>query len=200
MEKLRGLNEWVEFRAQVTVPPGYFNSAIYVAEPARLDDGTELAIAGLGIQVYLHRGGVFAPLAEGDWVLVRGKLGTHRGEMEVRVDHPDQVQRIGPGLPLQPLITTPAAVGESLEGRLITVRGSVVRWQGDSIYLADADDPAAEPVRVTVRSSLDWKRPFVQRGEIYQATGVLSQFAQRAPWNGGYRILVRYPEDLFRID
>jgi hypothetical protein len=199
-EKLRGLHEMVEFRAQVTVPPGLFNSAIYVAEPARLENGAELPIAGLGIQVYLRTGGVFPPLAEGDWVLVRGRLRSHRGELEVQIDLPDQVWPMGPGAPLLPLAVRPAEVGESLEGRLVTLRGTVTRWQGDSIYLADLDDPQAEPVRVTVRSSLGWKRPYVQIGQLFQATGVVSQFAQRAPWNGGYRLLVRYPEDLIRVE
>ena len=55
-------------------------------------------------------------------------------------------------------------------------------------------------MRVTVRSSLTWKRPFVYKGEVWQVTGVVSQFAPRAPWNGGYRVLPRYVEDLVRIE
>ena len=56
------------------------------------------------------------------------------------------------------------------------------------------------PLRVTVRSSLAWKRPFVYKGEVWQVTGIVSQFALRSPWNGGYRVLPRYVEDLVRIE
>jgi hypothetical protein len=54
-------------------------------------------------------------------------------------------------------------------------------------------------VRVTVRSSLGWKRPYVKLGEVWEVTGLVSQFARAAPWNGGYRILVRWPSDLVKI-
>lgn len=197
--KLQGLEREVEFRAQVVVPPGLFNNVVYVAEAARTLDNVTLPIAGLGIQVYLQSG-TFMPLQEGDWVLVRGVLKSFRGEMEVQVDEPGRVWPIGPGTPLLPLPVTVGEIGESLEGRLVHFSGVVTHWQGDSIYLGDPADPSVEPVRVTVRSSLDWKRPYVQKGERYEVTGIVSQFAQKAPWNGGYRVLVRYPSDLVRIE
>ncbi len=53
---------------------------------------------------------------------------------------------------------------------------------------------------MTVRSSLDWKRPYVNKGERWRVTGIVSQFAREHPWNGGYRVLVRYPPDLVRVD
>ena len=82
----------------------------------------------------------------------------------------------------------------------MTLRGVVVGWQGDSILLGDPAQPEAEPVRITVRSSLGWKRPYVVEGEVWQATGLVSQFAREAPWNGGYRVLVRYTADLVRLE
>ena len=39
----------------------------------------------------------------------------------------------------------------------------------------------------------------VKVGEVWQVTGIVSQFATAAPWNDGYRILVRYPSDLVRV-
>ncbi len=198
LAKLRGLAAPVEFRAQVTVPPGLFNSAIYVADPAPLDDGAVITLAGLGIQVYLD-GGEFRPLREGDWVLVRGFTRSYRGEMEVSVQRPDQVWRFASGKALLPLAVTIGEIGESLEGRLVTLTGVISRWQGDSFYLIDPATPQAEAVRVTVRSSLDWQRPYVNKGEVYRVTGVVSQFAQKAPWNGGYRVLVRYQSDIVKL-
>ena len=77
--------------------------------------------------------------------------------------------------------------------------GVVTGYQGDSIFLADPLSPETAAVRVTVRSSLGWKRPYVLPGQRWQVTGIVSQFAQAAPWNGGYRVLVRYPGDLLKL-
>jgi hypothetical protein len=190
--KLAGLKSWVEFFAVVTAPPGLFNGTIYVADPA--SDG---ATAGIGVNVYLRRG-EFPPLQEGDRVRVRGRFDTFRGEMELVLDSVDQIWPMTPGAPLRPLPVTVADIGEALEGRLVTFHGVVSGWQGDSILLVDPAQPDLPAVRVTVRSSLPWKRPYVQKGERWQATGIVSQFALAHPWNGGYRILVRYKSDLVR--
>ena len=150
---------------------------------------------GLGIQLYL-RNGEFPPLEEGDRVLVSGWTTSFRGEMEVALDAPTQIWRVESGTPLSPLAVQPAEVGESLEGRLVSFEGVVSGYQGDSIFLVDPAAPDAEPVRVTVRSSLPWKRPYVNEGERFTVVGIVGQFAKEKPWNGGYRVLVRYPEDL----
>lgn len=194
--KLAGLEQWVEFRAVVTAPPGLYNATIYVADPA--PDYTVGPLAGIGLNVYL-RNGEFPPLAEGDRVLVRGLLRSFRGEMELQLESPTQIWRLDGGVPLQPLSITATEVGESLEGRLVTFTGLVTGWQGDSIFLADPDYPEAEAIRVTVRSSLSWRRPYVQKGQRWQVTGIVSQFAREAPWNGGYRVLVRYQADLVKL-
>jgi len=193
--KLAGLDAWVEFRAVVIAPPGLYNTTIYVADPAPTADGP---YAGIGINVYLRRGD-FPALVAGDLVLVRGVLKSFRGEMELELASAEQIWRIGPGALLQPLPVTTADIGESLEGRLVTLDGIVSSWQGESIYLIDPAAPFAEPVRVTIRSSLSWKRPYVNVGDRFHVTGIVSQFASAAPWNGGYRVLVRYKEDLVKV-
>jgi hypothetical protein len=173
-----------------------YNATIYIADPA--PDYTNGPLAGIGINVYLHNG-EFPPLAEGDRVLVRGLLRSFRGEMELQLETPEQIRRLDGALPLQPLPVTVADIGESLEGRLVSFSGVVSGWQGDSIFLSDPNQPNAEAVRVTVRSSLNWKRPYVNKGERWQVTGIVSQFARESPWNGGYRVLVRYKTDLVKV-
>ncbi|MEZ4865381.1 MAG: lamin tail domain-containing protein [Caldilineaceae bacterium] len=194
--KLSGLDAWVEFRAVVTAPPGLFNASIYVADPAPTSPMGPYA--GISLNVYLWHG-AFPSLVEGDRVGVRGLLQSFRGEMEIVLENPEQIWRIEGGAPLEPLPVTLAEIGESLEGRLVTFTGAVSGWQGDSIILSDPADPTVEAVRVTVRSSLGWRRPYVNKGERWQVTGIVSQFAREAPWNGGYRVLVRYREDLVRL-
>jgi hypothetical protein len=192
--KLAGLGEKVRFVGVVTVPPGLFNSAIYVADPAQ--DGQT---AALGIQVYLRRGD-FPPLAEGDRVDVRGTMRSHRGEREILVERPEDLWRVSEGAPLSPLPVTISAIGEALEGRLVTFDGIVTGYRGGSIFLADQDNAGAESVEVHVRSSLSWRRPFVNEGERWRVVGIVGQFAQEAPWNGGYWVLVRYVGDLVQVE
>jgi hypothetical protein len=197
--KVRGLETVVEFRAQVVVPPGLYPSAIYVAEAARDANGAPMPIAGLGMQVYLKTGD-FIEMKEGDWLLVRGGVvKSFRGEMEIQIEEAEQAWPYEAGTPLAPLPTTISAIGESLEGRLVTFTGVVTGWQGDSLYLGDPANPDAPSIRVTVRSSLGWKRPYVQKGEQFQVTGIVSQFGTAAPWNDGYRVLVRYSKDILRL-
>jgi hypothetical protein len=193
--KLAGLEAWVEFRAVVIAPPGLFNQSIYVADPA---PGPEGPLAGIGINVYL-RSADFPPLQVGDRVQVRGVLKSFRGELELQVASADQIWRISGGLPLQPLPINAAEIDETLEGRLVTFVGAVSSWQGENIFLDDLLDPAASPARITVRNSLPWKRPYVNKGQRWRVTGIVGQFAKEAPWNGGYRVLVRFAEDLARV-
>ncbi len=194
--KLRPLGEWVEIRARVVVPPGLYNSAIYVADPAPAPNEH---LAWIGIQVYLRRG-LFPALEEGDRVLIRGRIHSFRGEEELLVERPEDVWRIGPATPLVPLPVDPEEVGESLEGRLVTLEGVVTGWQGRSFFLATPGDPEGPSTEIHVRSSLPWRRPFVERGQRWRVTGVVSQFDRRPPWNEGYRVLVRYPSDLVLLD
>ncbi|MCB0186143.1 MAG: lamin tail domain-containing protein [Caldilineaceae bacterium] len=194
--KLAGLEADVEFYAIVVAPPNLFNASIFVADPA--PDPRNGPYAGIGINVYLQRA-AYPDLQEGDRVRVRGVLKSFRGEMELQLHDGTAIQRVGTGPLLLPLPVAGLEIGESLEGRLVTFRGIVSGWQGDSIYLSDPAHPEAEAVRVTVRSSTGWRRPYVNRGERWQATGIVSQFAHEAPWNGGYRVLVRYEEDLVRV-
>jgi hypothetical protein len=200
LAKLRGLEVIVEFRAQVVVPPGLYPSAIYVADAALDANGAPLPTAGLGIQVYL-RGGDFIAMQEGEWILVRGGVvKSFRGEMEVQIAEPGQAWPFETGTPLTPLPITISDIGESLEARFVTFTGVVTGWQGDSLFLGDPSNPDTPSIRVTVRSSLGWKRPYVQKGEQFQVTGIVSQFGTASPWNDGYRVLVRFQSDLVRLD
>jgi hypothetical protein len=191
--KLRGLGEGVRFEGRVIVPPGLFNRAIYVADLA--GDGVT---AGLGVQLYLDAG-EFPELALGDRLLISGRMASFRGEREVRVAAAGDLWPLGSGPVLAPLVIDLRAVGESVEGRLVQFEGVVAGYRGESILLVDPSTPEMEPVPVTVRSSLGWRRPFVNEGERWLVTGIVSQFASAAPWNGGYRVLVRFESDLVRV-
>ena len=127
-----------------------------------------------------------------------GQLQSFRGELEVSVDHPDEIWRYAPGEPLLPLEIEAAEVGESLEGRLVTFIGVVSGWRGQHL-LERSKSADTEPVRVTVGSSPGWRRPYVLKGEGWRVRGMVSQFAREHPWNGDYRVLVCHREDLVTV-
>ncbi|RIK41418.1 MAG: hypothetical protein DCC55_11910 [Chloroflexi bacterium] len=193
--RLYGLKVYVEFDALVTVPPGLLGRSIYVADPARYPAGP---FAGAGIHVYLRRGD-YPQLREGDLVRVRGWLESFRGEMQLVVDRPQQIVRLSPAAHLLPLSISIGQMGERLEGRLVTFRGLVTGVQGDTVYMVDPMRPRGGSVRVVIRNTLGWTPAPITRGEIWEVTGIVSQFAYEAPWNGGYRVLVRVPGDLVRV-
>jgi hypothetical protein len=176
----------VTIEGRVALPPGLMHGAFYLVDAA-----------GNGVRVYLPLQ-EFAALAPGDRVRVHGTLANYRGEREVVVAAPAAVEWLGASPPPQPEPTTPSAIGEPMEGRLVTLHGAVVRVDGDSLYLADLRAPAAAPLRVVVLRSLGWPCPAAQPGELWRATGVVSQLEGRTP-GGGYRLLVRFPSDLERI-
>lgn len=195
MAKPWGLKVFVEFDAIVTVPPGLFGRTIYVADPA---EPPYEQFAGSGIHLYLAQG-EYPPLQEGDRIRVGGVLSSYRGELELYVREPSQILYLGGGAPLRPITTTVSAIGEPLEGRLVTFQGIVTGWQEDSIYLADPARPNLPAVRVAIRDTVGWQRPYVNKGDLWSVTGVVSQLAWEAPWNGSYRVNPRYEDDLVRI-
>lgn len=186
-----GLSVEVTIAGVVVLPPGLIHSTIYVAQSGKAN-----AESGAGMRVYLRRGD-FPALAPGDAVRVRGLLHSFRGEKELLLESPTQVEVTGVGTLPPPLKVDPAQVGEALEGRLVQVEGTVVTRDGDSLYLAGE---RGNVVRVVVARSLGWPLPAAQPGQRWRALGVVGQLARAAPWNGGYRVLVRFPGDLVAVE
>jgi uncharacterized protein YdeI (BOF family) len=175
----------VELEGQVTVLPNVFDDKqIY------MEDATG------GLLVYL-RSGEWPPLSEGQWVRVRGRLGTLAGEREIKLTRIDDISTLAPDEPPRPAPISPGQVGEAYEGRLVTVTAPVVRYWGDTtLYLEDASGQA----KVTVKQATGMRRPYVRIGALWAVTGIVSQSDDSAPYDGGYRLLPRRPADLQALD
>ena len=180
-------------RGVVILPPGLLHSTLYIAETSGAPE--DAGDCGAGLRVFLPIGD-FPALAPGDVVVAHGELTTFRGERELRIDTPAAIAATGAGALPQPLATHVTAIGEAFEGRLVRFTGVVAWADGDSLYLHDPAQPQAPAVRVMVARSLGWPRPAALPGQRWRVTGVVSQMARAAPWNGGYRVLVRWPSDL----
>ncbi len=179
--KARALPEGatVIVEGQVTAPPPYFGRSIYVQD------------ATGGINVYLTRG-EWPDLSEGERLRITGRLEDLRGERQLRLADPSALTRLGPAQPLRPARVRTGHIDEAHEGLLVMIVGKVVELQTDAVILDDGSGPA----RVYVRESTGWRRPRMQRGEIWAAVGVVSQYGRERPYTDGYRLLPRYPDDL----
>ncbi|MCD6288917.1 MAG: lamin tail domain-containing protein, partial [Anaerolineae bacterium] len=170
---------WVRVRGQVTVPPTVFGRSIYIQD------------ASGGIQVYAGHH-PWPQLQEGDWVEVQGRVADFHGESEIQIKREDGVRVLGRGKPPAPALIRCDLVGEAYEGMLVMVVGRVTGFGRREIRLSDG---RAE-VRVYVRGNLGWRRPWVERGQWWSAIGVVSQYVRARPYEGGYRLLPRYEDDL----
>ena len=188
-----GIRVEATVRGVVILPPGLLHSTLYIAETSGAPE--DAGDCGAGLRVFLPIGD-FPALAPGDVVVAHGELTTFRGERELRIDTPAAIAATGAGALPQPLATHVTAIGEAFEGRLVIFTGVVAWADGDSLYLHDPAQPQAPAVRVMVARSLGWPRPAALPGQRWRVTGVVSQMARAAPWNGGYRVLVRWPSDL----
>lgn len=188
-----GLGERTWLEGIVTAPPGLFPGSLYLADRVPGD-----AVAGPGLRVYLPYVD-FSPIAEGSVVRVTGTTASFRGEKELQLAHASDLVVLATGEPLLPLAVEVADLGEAHEGRLVTFEADILLVDGDSLYVTDAALPGSQIVRVAVLRSLGWPRPAAQASEHWRVTGIVGQMARASPWNGGYRVLVRYPSDLARL-
>ena len=167
----------------VVAPPGLYGSSIYVAD-----------ITGDGVTAASASTSTCGAASTRRWGRRRRAAARAPRLLPRRdglvLDTAEQIWRIEGGAPLQPLPVRVRDIGEALEGRLVTFRGVVSGWQGTastSWTRRPAGRAGAPPCAARSR-----KRPYVHEGDRFTVTGVVSQFAREDPWNGGYRVLVRW--------
>jgi hypothetical protein len=170
-------------QGQVTAPPGVFGPKLMYIQ----DEGA-------GILVYLQEG-EYPPLREGDWVQVLGETQDYHGERELKVAWGQDAQFLREDQSRTPLQIETGEVGEAREGLLVQIQGSVVDWERDAIHLDDGSGQA----RAYIREVTGIQRPSVEEGEVWRVVGIVSQYVHAAPYQGGYRLLPRYQQEITRV-
>jgi len=169
----------VSVQGQATV-----NSGVFGDQDIYIQDDTA------GILVHL-RSGSLPSLLEGDWLRVVGELWSSRGETEIRLSKVGDVQVVGHQTPRPPRAARSGEVGEATEGQLLQIGGRVLSYDADNIFLDDGSGEA----KVQMRSGIGFQRPKVEKGQWLTVVGIVSQWGVRQPYEGGYRLLPRYPRD-----
>ncbi|MFQ5341482.1 MAG: cohesin domain-containing protein [Anaerolineae bacterium] len=175
----RPVGEQVSLQGVVTVPAGLLDAGFAI------QDGTG------GIYVF-HADGFSQPVNLGDVVDVTGVLANANGRLQVvPTDPATDVQVVGQA-PLPPPLQWPTgAIGESSEGWLVLIDGTVLEKEIDRLVL----DDGSGPVDVVVAAGTDVDLKDVIVGQEATIVGLSSQFDD-APYDGGYRVLPRFQTDV----
>jgi hypothetical protein len=176
------IGSWVKVRGRVSVPPGVFSARV-----AYLQDDDA------GIKVYLpadHR----LWCEPGERLEIVARTGTDHDELQLRVTHRHSLRQRGAGEAPLPLPITTGQMGESYEGLLVLLSGTVVEAEAYGTFWVD---DGTGPARVYVDPDAPLSRPRLTPGQTLQVVGVVSQRrGDETARNAGYRLLPRYDSDL----
>jgi len=198
--------------------PAPSSSTLTIANARQMPIGTTVSVAGIvtapagrlgtppliaiqdssgGIVIKLPDG-VAAP-ARGARLEIRGPLADPYGQLELRP--PSAGIRVAGAGPLpEPLTVDATSLGESFEGRLVTVRGVIEArptksTSGDITFFVVS--PSGQ-VRILADASSGLTADSVTVGATYDVIGVAGQRASRKGALDGYRVWVRDAGDLVR--
>lgn len=173
-------------------------AGVVTAEAGRLGLPPSIAIADGtgGIAVRLPEG-VAAPV-RGATVLVRGALADPYGQLELRPSS-GGFRVTGSGSLPAPMRLTAAQLGESTEGRLAEIVGTVTappRKSTSGDISVDLVDPAGTSFRVVADGSSGIETGDLLKDRSYRLTGIVGQRASRKGALDGYRLYLRDRADI----
>jgi len=142
----------------------------------------------------------FTSYEPGDWVEARGKIESRAG-LPLLV--PDSIERVrqGPPPPAKPL-RLPDAANLRYLGLLVDTQGTVARIGenvgGTIVQLSDhgATALAFLPRPSTINGPANDLLTRIHVGDRVTASGLLTQYAPRPPFNGDFQIMLASPADL----
>lgn len=162
------LGSRVTIEGTVSTPSGAFASSFFDAGFGVQDDGAGLYVS---LSTDLH-------VVPGDRVRVTGVLGDSYGLLILLPDAPTDVVRRGHARPPEARRMTTGAIGESSEGLLVAVRGTITRAptaDGDYGFKVFVDDGTGErQVFVNLETGIDVSSLSV--GDKVRVVGFSSQF------------------------
>lgn len=197
-----------------TPAPSPTVEATTIATARGLPDGTEVTIEGVALSAsdFTDGGGYLADpsggiaIILGDGAFARGELLRITGEVDdrfaqrsLRADAADVV-RLGSGADPAPRGVTTGAVGESLEGELARLGGTIMAAPTAlSSGLAFDVDDGSGPTRVVVAAATGIDTGDWQRGVVIEVVGVVGQRDSSGTGTSGYRVQPRDPADVLGV-
>lgn len=167
------LDKLVTTSGIVTVLPGRLSASYFY-----IQDETA------GIQIYSSKKS-FPTITIGQRVEVTGETSEAYKERRLKIADAGNIVGIGSG-EVQPKITKTGSIGESNEGQLVKLTGTVTQTSGDTFYLNDESGEA----RIYIKEETSIDKPRTSKGVKVTVVGIVSQY------NDTYRVLPRTQNDL----
>lgn len=167
-----GIGTKVTTEGVVSVPPGVLDPYLFY-------------LAGSGIGVVLADG-QFPELTIGDVVAVTGTLAEPRKERLLAVASQEGIVKKESGAPPGPHEVKTGDIGESWEGSLVRVEGTVADTSDRQFTLNNGSGS----VRVRRVGKVEWNIADVRKNTSVRVVGIVSES------EGGFRVLPRSPDDI----
>ncbi len=180
------LGSMIVLRGWLTTPTG-------LTETGR---GAFVQDATAGIALYLSTAD-WPALPVGTEVVVGGVLDSRFSQLTLRLGSAADLAVIGEGEAPAPQFLATAAVGEAVEGSLISVEGAIS--DGISVLtdgFSTAIDDGSGSLRVVVAGATGIAPEQLSRGTFLQLTGVAGQRDSTGTGSAGYRVHLRSPDDV----
>ncbi|HEX5465507.1 MAG TPA: lamin tail domain-containing protein [Candidatus Limnocylindrales bacterium] len=172
---------------------------VVTAQVGRVSDERSLAIqdATAGLVVRLDGQARTVGIERGDWIEVSGTLAQRHDDLELRAPDGTKPTVLGAAPLPDPLIVDAAGLGESTEGRLVSLSGMVSeRTRSQSGTLTVIVEDASGSARVVFLPAVGAGLMDVARGARVRVTGVAGQYSSAHGRADGYRIWARDLADL----
>lgn len=156
------------------------------------DGGGFVAEATGGMAVIVEDGAT----ARGDRVRITGQVDDRFSQRTLRTTAAEVVV-LGPGVEPAPVPVTTGSIGEAVEGRLVSVAGSLVGAASTltSGTAFDLDDGSG-PIRLVVQTVTEIDVAAWASGSVVELVGVVGQRDSTGTGLEGYRIMPRDSEDI----
>ncbi len=175
------IGSYVKVRGKISVKNGVLSKHYFY-----LEDNTG------GLQIYSYDA-AFPELVDGQPVEAKGELSSYHDELRLKVSPVSDILVIQPSKNPPPAIApvTPKPItGQPLlvtdVGRLVSLKGKVIKNSGQDIYLSHQDGP----VKVYLIDLTGIKKPRLKTGRELEVTGILSYY------DDYFRLLPRYQSDI----
>jgi len=167
------IEETVKVIGVVSVLPGKLSSQYFYIED---ESG--------GIQIYSYHKS-FPFLRLGDVVSIVGELAEYKNERRIKISSESDIQIISSRSPPEAKKIKIDEINERLEGRYISVTGTVTKTSGNVFYIRGSGE-----IQVSIREGTGIKKPKMRVGDRVEIAGILSQYGDY------YRILPTRQDDV----
>lgn len=167
------IEETVKVIGVVSVLPGKLSSQYFYIED---ESG--------GIQIYSYHKS-FPFLRLGDVVSIVGELAEYKNERRIKISSESDIQITSSRSPPEAKKIKIDEINERLEGRYISVTGTVTKTSGNVFYIHGSGE-----IQVSIREGTGIKKPKMRVGDRVEIAGILSQYGDY------YRILPTRQDDV----